>query len=426
MTDLEEQLRRYGAAVEEHVRAGQIQTEEVVHRRPGRWLLVATAAALAVGVAGAAFTWLDEPSRRVSAAGPAPTAPTSPTYGFPPLTPLLDEAPGVISDTNVIVTDDAGTMSFSLSPDRFSETLTPEGDIGSGSMSGDPMFAPAIDFSMQGQASNDPAPPRRFIIGVTRSEVARIDWVKADRTVSVDTVRVDAFPQLRFILMQDIGASDWTGDDIPLLRAYNEAGDLLTDTARIKAEEGPFQAAMQTRAQRGARTSAWKTKTWSVATAEGDATASVMAPSTWYFTADDLTPNAGNPDQIFAAATWLPPVGGNDSCAQFPAAAIEAMRPTDALVVIYQRQAMPDAASFPPRPSTFRKDEPGTDESGDCVPNKPFIHQWIPFQDHGGAFYLYVAYGADATTATRDSVWNIADSFTLADPATAPGSAPPP
>jgi hypothetical protein len=240
---LEDQLERYGAALESHLSRADVGIAEPGHasRRRATWRPVTIAAALIVLATIAAIAWRPDSGSRVRA-----TRPSIGAYGFPPMTPLLDDLPPSVADTAVITTSGA-TLTFRMSPSFSSATLTPAGNAGSGSMSGNPMDDPAVIFGMQGQASNDPAPPRRFIDGVTRAEVARIEWVSRGRTVSVDTVAAHAFPQLRFFLIQDDGTSNWAPGEVALLRAYDRHGKLLTDTARIKAEEQQFQIAMRAR-----------------------------------------------------------------------------------------------------------------------------------------------------------------------------------
>jgi hypothetical protein len=63
-----------------------------------------------------------------------------------------------------------------------------------GALSGDPEAAPALISGAVGPASNDPV-PRYYLLGATRAEVARVDWVRQSGTVSVQTIEHDAFPR---------------------------------------------------------------------------------------------------------------------------------------------------------------------------------------------------------------------------------------
>jgi hypothetical protein len=43
----------------------------------------------------------------------------------------------------------------------------------------------------------------------------------------------------------------------------------------------------------------------------------------------------------------------------------------------------------------------------------PFRAWWIPFEDAGRAFYLFVAIGTDATPELRQQAWAVADSISF-------------
>lgn len=205
-----------------------------------------TAALIAVAIVGIAVQ-RDTPANDVVASD-APTATSAPaTYGFPAFTPLFNDAPPVVGTTTVIETPDV-VVTFETSPQKWSETLTAKGTLGSGSASADPMLSPAIVEMGTGEP-DDPDPTRpRFISGVTRSEVARIDWQSAGGVVSVETVANSAFAGLRFFLIEDPGDSVWA---LPmLLSAYDARGRLLTDTRRIWEEQSEFMTRMLERAGR--------------------------------------------------------------------------------------------------------------------------------------------------------------------------------
>jgi hypothetical protein len=79
--------------------------------------------------------------------------------------------------------------------------------------------------------------PRHYLLGATRAEIARVDWVRESGTVIVKTIQHDAVPQLRFFLLDDTeqSALQWHHVEAALLVAYAADGSLLTDSERIHA-----------------------------------------------------------------------------------------------------------------------------------------------------------------------------------------------
>jgi hypothetical protein len=180
-----------------------------------------------------------EAARRAAAA--AGSRRTADGYGYEPFTPLLDNEPRSVPETTVFESETMAVR-FWLTADAYG--LSNVDDGGSGSMSGDPMYAPAVAFLMSG------APPgsdgsAADIVGVARAEVAAVQWDGPGGPVSVDTITHPSFQDLRFFVIR---APDGLGDSVPNLRAYSESGELLTDTDRIKDEESGFEAVMHQRA----------------------------------------------------------------------------------------------------------------------------------------------------------------------------------
>jgi hypothetical protein len=164
-------------------------------------------------------------------------APTD--YGFGPLTPLVDNPLPVIPPTEVAVSH-GHVLSVEVAPESLTLSLT-DTTGGSGAISGDPEAMPALISGATGPASNDPV-PKHYLLGATRAEVARVDWVRESGTVSVQSIEHDALPQLRFFLIEDPeqSASPGPAFEVPLLVAYAADGALLTDSGRIHAEEQRF------------------------------------------------------------------------------------------------------------------------------------------------------------------------------------------
>lgn len=150
---------------------------------------------------------------------------------------------------------------------------------------------------------------------------------------------------------------------------------------------------------------------------------SVEHPPTWRRATTSLTPNLTDPIEILSLGTGdLPP--GGQACAQFPVAALEAMRPTDAFITVQERlspqaaglapgQPFDETAGFPDRPDQFppagSKD---TSVVVDCLAAPPvFDHWWFAFNDADRGFYVLVAIGTEATGQTRAEAWAILNSL---------------
>jgi hypothetical protein len=164
-------------------------------------------------------------------------APTD--YGFGPLTPLVDNPLPVIPPTEVAVSH-GHVLSVEAAPESLTLSIT-DATGGSGAISADPEAMPALISGAVGPASNDPV-PKHYLLGATRAEVARVDWVRESGKLSVQSIEHDALPQLRFFLIEDPEQSTSPGPafEVPLLVAYAADGALLTDSERIHAEEHRF------------------------------------------------------------------------------------------------------------------------------------------------------------------------------------------
>jgi hypothetical protein len=206
------------------------------HRAAGALGSILAVGLLAVSLANTA----GHETVRTDSPSPPTSSPSAPTnYGFAPLTPLLDEPLPVAPRTELLVSD-GHVLSVESTPESLILSLT-DAAGGAGSMSADPEAIPALVSGGQGPASNDPV-PKHYLYGITRAEVARIDWVRDSGTVSVQTIEHDAFPQLRFFLIEDTEptASHEPRPEVPYLVAYGADGALLTDSERIDAEQQAF------------------------------------------------------------------------------------------------------------------------------------------------------------------------------------------
>jgi hypothetical protein len=185
---------------------------------------------------GVAATNTDNHDIGVPESSPASTsssvAPTE--YGFGPQTPLVDTPLPVVPQTEVAVSH-RHVLLVASAPGTLTLTLNDATGAG-GALSGDPEAAPALISGAMGPASNDPV-PKYYLLGATRAEVARVDWVRESGTVSVKTIEHDAVPQLRFFLIEDTEqtASPGPAIEVPHLVAYAGDGALLTDSVQIQA-----------------------------------------------------------------------------------------------------------------------------------------------------------------------------------------------
>jgi hypothetical protein len=131
-------------------------------------------------------------------------------------------------------------------------------------------------------------------------------------------------------------------------------------------------------------------------------------PPGWRAAATSLTPHLTDPHEVLTVGTGPLPAGGR--CAQFPSAALAALRPTDALVTVQER--LGSVKSFPPRPRRFSLPAPDTSEAAACAgPNASFTSYWFGFRDRGRGFHVLVAFGASARASTRREALAILDSL---------------
>lgn len=215
-------------------------------RRRFRYLVGATGSVAALGVLAVSLALVQEPdvAVRTDTATTGTTGPT-PTYGFAPVTPLVDGPLRDIPQTEITslrdlvfsVNSTAGVLGLSL---RDAEQ--------GGSLWGEAERMTALTWA--GSGSSPDFPDRgEFIYGVTRPEVHRIEWTVPGAGGEVQTVSVGSVPELRFFLIE-VPPHTFDPDSnliLPELAAFGADGTLLTDFARIKAEEGAFEIAADRR-----------------------------------------------------------------------------------------------------------------------------------------------------------------------------------
>jgi hypothetical protein len=146
----------------------------------------------------------------------------------------------------------------------------------------------------------------------------------------------------------------------------------------------------------------------------------VTYPAGWTVAEENLTPQLAAPAEILSLGTFPLRAGRDidDGLRLFDAPvapkALEDMTPEDAFVSLQESGA--DVALFEGRPDHF-----GPLGCEDAIfgcgaenwNDVPFLAWWIPFEDQGRAFYLFVAIGDDATPELREQTWDVADSLSF-------------
>ena len=149
----------------------------------------------------------------------------------------------------------------------------------------------------------------------------------------------------------------------------------------------------------------------------------VTYPDGWGVADQNLTPWLSSPSEILSLGTFPLRVSDDpeDGFRLFDApvapAALEDITGRDAFISVQGgTESFGDARS---RPDHFGPLD-CEDAIYGCQPAKdlpepwrsaPFRAWWIPFQDSGRAFYLFVAIGNEATPELRDEAWAVADSL---------------
>lgn len=157
----------------------------------------------------------------------------------------------------------------------------------------------------------------------------------------------------------------------------------------------------------------------------------ITYPDGWAVADKNLTPWLSSPSEILSLGTFPLRVSEHtdDGFRLFDApvapAALQDMQADDAFISLQESGGV-SAGSTESRPDYFGP--LGCDESiYGCHPSEelprpwrdaPFRAWWIPFEDAGRAFYLFVAIGTEATPQLRQQAWAVADSISF-EPASA-------
>lgn len=144
----------------------------------------------------------------------------------------------------------------------------------------------------------------------------------------------------------------------------------------------------------------------------------VSFPADWDLAEESLTPNLGNPQEVFSLGSF-PLTPGGPSCAQVPSQALNDMEATDVFLTVQERlsdDAIP--GGFNPRPDNFDPTPGSTDNVFyDCLgptdrSDVSAIH-WIRFRDFGRYFHVLVAIGQDADLEDVSAIWDTLDRLVI-------------
>jgi hypothetical protein len=146
----------------------------------------------------------------------------------------------------------------------------------------------------------------------------------------------------------------------------------------------------------------------------------VELPPGWQPASASLTPQLLDPREELSVGTF-PLRYRETACAHMPSSALDDLGPTDAFVTIQERGVDPGSTwqGFPARPPHFGPKPEDASEAAQCVPDARFADHWFTFTDGDRHFHVLVAFGPQASAATRDEAWGILDSLRV-DPQVRP------
>ena len=148
----------------------------------------------------------------------------------------------------------------------------------------------------------------------------------------------------------------------------------------------------------------------------------ISFPSDWTMAAGNLTPSLINPRELVALGTYSLNTNTSSSlCPQFPAAALNAMRSSDAFISILGSEPFANSQTnlFPARPAGGFDGSSGVNLSKTDFPqclSHPLNGngQWIAFSQAGRNFYVLAAIGTSASATLRSDVYTILNSIQVA------------
>lgn len=165
---------------------------------------------------------------------------------------------------------------------------------------------------------------------------------------------------------------------------------------------------------------------WEVVDLE-DASMVLSYPADWHLAEANLTPNLGDPREVFSLGSF-PLEPGGQNCAQVPTRALHDMEATDVLLTVQERINDAIPSGFDRRPDNFGPTPDSANnvfydclEAGDRA-DVSAIH-WIAFTDAGRYFYALVAIGSSADPKDVSAIWDTLDRLVIL-PTEVPASCP--
>ncbi len=139
-------------------------------------------------------------------------------------------------------------------------------------------------------------------------------------------------------------------------------------------------------------------------------------PVDWHLAEESLTPNLGDPREVFSLGSFALTPGG-PNCAQVPSQALHDLESTDVFVTVQERTTS-TPSGFDPRPDNFGPTPGDTNNVFyECLEPEEradvgTIH-WIWFSDQDRYFHILVALGRDATPESETAIWSTLDQLAI-------------
>lgn len=224
--------------------------------------------------------------------------------------------------------------------------------------------------------------------------------------------------------------ADWEEDVLPCLRAngYDVSGDFETAGSEVPEYFDTtsdhmlvlymiYTLNLQPRGACEGAGNATEPVTGDLQVVEmGDSGMVLTYPADWFLATRTLTPNLGNPREVFSLGSF-PLTPGGPNCAQAPTRALHDMKTTDVFLTIQERTGA-DIAGLDPRPDRFGPTATSTENAlYDCLEPEEradlgSIH-WISFTDGGRYLYALVALGRDADPEDASAIWDTLDRMVI-------------
>jgi hypothetical protein len=137
-------------------------------------------------------------------------------------------------------------------------------------------------------------------------------------------------------------------------------------------------------------------------------------PTSWRRSAGALMPDNDDATELVSIGTYDLPTGST-TCPTGPQNALDALPADGALVSVQERTDFmfaPARATYPPADPIAASDQPGL-----CMVGSSYEHWVVTFTDQNRSVRVLVAFGSEASAATKDSAWQAINSLDLDLPA---------